>query len=231
MKLLALDTSSVACSVAVGIDDAIVERYEEKPREHTRLLLPMIRSVLQESGVALAELNAIVLGNGPGSFIGMRIAASVAQGLAYGAGLKIVSVSSLAAVAAQVLAESDAVEVVVTQDAHMSEVYLGCFARNEKGLPVAVFPERLQAQDTIAELAEEANGARIAAGTGWDRYPEILENNRQFIDEISDVQYPRARHLLAIGKADNEASKGIAPDKILPAYLRQKVAEKPAPRI
>ena len=87
MKLLAIDTSSVACTVAVSNGDAVIERHVEQPREHTRLLMPMIREVLAESEVALTDLDAIVLGNGPGSFIGMRIAASVSQGLAHGAGL------------------------------------------------------------------------------------------------------------------------------------------------
>ena len=113
MNLLALDTSSIACSVAVKVDDKQFERHEEQPREHTRLLMPMIESSLDEAGITLADLDAIVLGNGPGSFIGMRIAASVAQGLAFGSGLKIVPVSSLAAVAAQVVAEHTACEVIV----------------------------------------------------------------------------------------------------------------------
>ena len=100
MNLLAIDTSSLACSVALRAGDALIERHEEQAREHTRLLTPMIMEVLAESGMNLPQLDAIVLGNGPGSFIGMRIAASVAQGLAHGAGLSIVPVSSLAAVAA-----------------------------------------------------------------------------------------------------------------------------------
>ena len=78
MKILALDTSSLACSVALQIGDRVVERHAEQEREHTRLLLPMIRAVLDELRVAIGELDAIALGNGPGSFIGMRIAASVA---------------------------------------------------------------------------------------------------------------------------------------------------------
>ncbi|MDH3820726.1 MAG: tRNA (adenosine(37)-N6)-threonylcarbamoyltransferase complex dimerization subunit type 1 TsaB, partial [Gammaproteobacteria bacterium] len=86
MNLLAIDTSSLACSVALRVGDVVIERHEEQAREHTRLLTPMIREVLTESGMHLPHLDAIVLGNGPGSFIGMRIAASVAQGLAHGAG-------------------------------------------------------------------------------------------------------------------------------------------------
>ena len=229
MKLLAMDTSSLACSVAVKIDDTIVERYEEKPREHTRLLLPMIEAVLQESEIALCELDAIVLGNGPGSFIGMRIAASVAQGLAYGSGLNIVPVSSLAAVASEVLAKSDAAEVVVTQDAHMNEVYLGIFARGCDDLPVAAMQERLQAQDRIAELNNDAGGPRIAAGAGWQRYPALLEKNRARLDAVSDRLHPRARYLLDLGSRSLATGLSIAPAELMPAYLRQKVAEKPFP--
>ncbi len=230
MKLLALDTSSISCSVAVKIDAAIIERYEEQPREHTRLLLPMIKAVLQESGLTLPELDAIVLGNGPGSFIGMRIAASVAQGLAYGSGLNIVPVSSLAAVAAEVFAAGDAAEVVVTQDAHMSEVYLGIFARGCDDLPVAAMPERLQVQDGIAELNNDAAGPRIAAGAGWQRYPELLARNIARLDTVSDALYPSARYLLGLGAQSLETGLSIGPAELMPAYLRQKVAEKPTSR-
>ena len=94
MNLLAIDTSSLACSVALQAGEAVIERHEEQAKEHTRLLTPMIREVLANSGMDLPQLDAIVLGNGPGSFIGMRIAASVAQGLAHGAGLSIVPVSA-----------------------------------------------------------------------------------------------------------------------------------------
>jgi tRNA threonylcarbamoyladenosine biosynthesis protein TsaB len=228
MKLLALDTSSLACSVALQDGTAIVARYEEQPREHTRLLLPMIREILRESGVPLAELDAIILGNGPGSFIGMRIAASVSQGLAYGAGLKIVPVSSLAAVAAEVFASSDADEVVVTQDAHMHEVYLGVFSRGTDDLPVPRVAERLHAQHAIEELDSDA-GHRVAAGAGWECYPALLANNLQRLGAVSAQLYPNARFLLGLGALGLAAGASIAPAKLTPAYLRQKVAEKPAP--
>lgn len=223
MKLLALDTSSLACSVALQLDDRIFERHAEQPREHTRLLLPMIRAVLEESGMAVADCDAIVLGNGPGSFIGMRIAASVAQGLAHGAGLKIVPVSSLAAVAAEVFAEHDAEEVVVTQDAHMQEVYLGAFARARNGLPVARFAERLHTQDAIAELGDGAPGTRLAAGAGWQRYPALLAANRARFAGVADVLHPRARFLL--GLAADAQAEALSPADIAPAYLRHTVAQ------
>ena len=224
MNLLALDTSSVACSVAVQIGKEVVERHEEQPREHTRLLLPMIESAIKESGATLSDLDAIVLGNGPGSFIGMRIAASVAQGLAFGAGLEIIPVSSMAAVAAQVFAEQDAIEVVIAQDAHMSEVYLGIY-RLDSGVPVELVPERLQAACAlIRELTDEVTVIRVAAGFGWQRYPELLAANQHLFSATSTVLYPRATFLLGLA-ADGTAVK---PQDIVPAYLRQKVAEKPA---
>jgi tRNA threonylcarbamoyladenosine biosynthesis protein TsaB len=222
VKRLALDTSSLACTVAVKIDDQIVERYEEKPREHTRLLMPMIREVLEEADVKLADLDGIVLGNGPGSFIGMRIAASVAQGLAFGARLNIIPVSSLAAVAAQVLDNSDTEQVAVAQDAHMNEVYLGLYSRADNNSLQPVSDERLQGQSEIEELSAADPGFTIA-GQGWQRYPELLAANRSWIGEESDVLFPRAAYLLAL----SEHSSAVDPIAIQPAYLRQKVANLP----
>ncbi len=229
MKLLAIDTSSLACTVAVEADGVVHERHEERAREHTRLLVPMIRDALGAAGVTAKDLDAIVLGNGPGSFIGMRIAASVAQGLAHGAGLQIVPVSSLAAVAAQVFDESDADEVIVAQDAHMNEVYLGAYRRGRAGLPAALLDERLQPQTPIDELDEAAAGRRIAAGFGWQRYPALLAANEDRIGNASAVMHPRARFLLPLGRAALADGRGIAPEDLVPAYLRSKVAQVPSP--
>ncbi len=192
MRLLALDTSSLACSVAVQNGGEILERHELQPREHTRLLAPMIRNVLREGDVELADLDAIVLGNGPGSFIGMRIAASVAQGLAHGAGLRIVPVSSLAAVAAEVFAASDANEAIVAQDAHMNEVYLGAYRRGADDLPEPLFAERLHGHMIIDELHDVNAERRVAAGFGWQRFPEIAAINSGLIGEQVDILCIRA---------------------------------------
>ncbi len=201
----------------------LVLRHEERDREHTRLLMPMIRSALVEAELELQALDAIVLGNGPGSFIGMRIAASVAQGLAFGAGLNIVPVSSMAAVAA---AAVPAGPVAVTQDAHMQEVYLGIYEVRENGAPVPIICERLQARETIAELADLSN--ITAAGFGWQRYPDLLEANRSSLAAVSGVLYPSAPQLLRLGQLSLEEGGGLSPDDVDPVYLRQKVAERPA---
>lgn len=228
MKLLALDTSSLACSAAIQVGDTVLERHEEQPREHTRLLMPMIRSLLEESAVGLHELDAIVLGNGPGSFIGMRIAASVAQGLAFGASLEIAPVSSLAAMAVRAFEDPDVRQVVVAQDAHMNEVYLGLFARGADGLPSPLLAERLQVIDAITDLDPATAKGRVAAGFGWQRYPELLEINRDRVGGEAGLLHPRARDLLALGATRVRAGKTVLPQDVVPAYLRQKVAEKPS---
>lgn len=227
MKLLALDTSSVACSVALQCGEHVTDRHVEKPREHTQLLLPMIESVLHDADVSLADLDAIVLGNGPGSFIGMRIAASVAQGLAHGASLRIVPVSSMAGIAARAFAEHEADEVVVAQDAHMNEVYLGVYIMDSAGLVAERIPEQLHATSAIDALDPEALAGRVAAGFGWQRYPELAVANRDRVTRVLNILYPRAQDLLALGAAGLEAGRSVEPRDVQPAYLRQKVAEKP----
>lgn len=227
MKLLAIDTSSLACSVAMDLDGRIIERHEEQAREHTRLLMPMIQAVLADAGLTSEDLDAIVLGNGPGSFIGMRIAASVAQGIAHGAGLDIVPVSSLAAVAVQVFEETDAEQVVVAQDAHMSEVYLGAYWRGSGDELEEIFPERLQTQTLIEELSPEQAASRVAAGFGWERYPDLAAANATVIGRLSEVHHPHARYLLPLGDAELARGRAIEPADLVPAYLRSRVAQKP----
>jgi tRNA threonylcarbamoyladenosine biosynthesis protein TsaB len=222
VKRLALDTSSLACTVALRVDDQLFERHEEQAREHTRLLMPMIRDVLAEADIELADLDGIVLGNGPGSFIGMRIAASVAQGLAFGAGLGIFPVSSLEAVALQVFDTSSADHVAVAQDAHMSEVYLGLYERGADDLPKPVCVERLQGNSIIGELSN-ADGGFTIAGHGWQRYPELVATNEAWIGAHSEVLFPRAAQLLKLSQQSN----AVDPKDIQPAYLRQKVAQIP----
>lgn len=226
MRLLALDTSSLACSVALMLDDTIIERHEEQAREHTRLLVPMINAVLAEGGLSSADLDGIVLGNGPGSFIGMRIATSVAQGMAYASGIRIVPVSSLLAVAADTMSAAGTEQVVVCQDAHMNEVYLGLYRAGPQDAPVLVTAERLHGQDTIAEL-EESPGTYVSAGFGWQRYPALLDANARLLAAQGSVLHPSARFLLPTGAELMTNGAAVEPQDVIPAYLRQTVAARP----
>src|SRR4029453_2048008 len=125
MKLLAIDTATERCSVALALDGRIVERIADTPRGHADLVLPMVESVLTEGRVQLADLDGLAYGRGPGAFTGVRIAVGVAQGLSFGAGLLTVGVSDLAAVARQVAQAGE--RVLVCMDARMGEVYWAVF--------------------------------------------------------------------------------------------------------
>jgi tRNA threonylcarbamoyladenosine biosynthesis protein TsaB len=224
MKLLAVDTSSNACSVALQIDGDVRERHVVEPRAHTRILMPMIEELLADGGVAIANLDAIVLGNGPGSFIGMRIGASVVQGLCFAADLPAVPVSSLLAIAAEAFDGSEHERIVVAQDARMNEVYLGCYVLGSRGLP------ELSGTESIVAVGELpiSDGSCAAAGAAWARYPELAAANTRHISEQLSISVPRAAYLLPTARHSVEAGEMLAAELISPAYVRTKVAEKPS---
>lgn len=225
MKLLAVDTSSLACSVALKVGDIVIEQHIEQEREHTRRVVNMITEVLRDGACTLSALDALVLGRGPGSFIGLRIATSLLKGLAFSRGLKIVSVSSMLAVAEEVFDATDAGEVVVAQDAHMQQVYLGRYRLGEHAL--AADEECLHAIGPIAMPGDRDAGARYAAGAGWDRYPALWAQNEAAFAGRADVLYPRARYLLPQAERDVAAGRLQDPRDVEPAYLRHEVASPP----
>jgi len=186
--------------------------------------VPMIEASLQQADAALADLDAVILGNGPGSFIGMRIGASVAQGICHGAGLQIMPVSSLAAIAAEAIDAHGAERILVAQDAHMHEVYLGRFHADGERLPVADDEEVI----TGIEPLDLPAGDYVAAGAGWHKYPDLLAQNSALIASTAKVIQPRARHLLQLGVRAKQAGCAIPPGSLVPAYIRSKVAEIPA---
>ncbi|MFZ4702392.1 MAG: tRNA (adenosine(37)-N6)-threonylcarbamoyltransferase complex dimerization subunit type 1 TsaB, partial [Candidatus Methylumidiphilus sp.] len=134
MKLLSLETSTEACSAALYLDGEITERYQLAPQQHNKLILPMIQSLLAEADLKLHQLDALAFGRGPGSFTGVRIAAGIVQGLAFGADLPVAPVSTLAAMAQEVFAESDSQYALPCIDARMGEVYWGVYRRGNDGM-------------------------------------------------------------------------------------------------
>ncbi|OZB42500.1 MAG: tRNA (adenosine(37)-N6)-threonylcarbamoyltransferase complex dimerization subunit type 1 TsaB, partial [Alishewanella sp. 34-51-39] len=141
MKFLALDTSTEACSVALALDGQILALDEVCPQQHSKRILPMIQQLLADAGVSLNQLDGIIFGRGPGSFTGVRIGVSVAQGLAFGADLPVFGVSTLAAMAQAAAVQQNATEVIAAIDARMAEVYIAAFTLGEAGLMQAITPE------------------------------------------------------------------------------------------
>ena len=134
--LLAIETSTPACSAALSIDGVVIERYALAPRQHAVLILPMIESLLLEAGISVAQLDALAFGRGPGSFTGVRIAASVIQGIAFAADLPVLPVSTLATLALGGMRITDKTQVMAALDARKSEIYWGCYTAAEDGAVV-----------------------------------------------------------------------------------------------
>ncbi len=227
MKLLAMDTSTVACSVALGVGGDVDSRHALEPRAHAQLLLPMIDELLAAAGLDAGELDAVILGNGPGSFIGLRIAAAVAQGLCYAGGAALVPVSSLAAVARAALAAGTASRVLVAQDAHMNEVYLEGYEVGSSGEVTVCRPVALVPAGTVPALDRSG---WLAAGAGWTRYPQLFQACRERLAGRSAADYPHASDLLALGAAGLAAGQAIAPESLEPCYVRERVATPPGGR-
>jgi tRNA threonylcarbamoyladenosine biosynthesis protein TsaB len=221
MKILCLDTATEACSVSLGIDSASIDRYVELARGHAEQLLPMVHEVLAEGGVHLRDLDAIAFGRGPGGFTGVRLAASVAQGLAFGAGIGVVPISNLAAVAQRV-AQLDAGvrRVLVVNDARMREVYWTSF---EVGGSLSSGAERVSAPDEV--LLPEGLGSWAAAGRGLLAWPELAERCHAAGAAVYADLLPRASEILVLARPLVAAGGVLDPAEGLPVYVRDRVAE------
>jgi tRNA threonylcarbamoyladenosine biosynthesis protein TsaB len=221
MKLLALDTAMEACSVALLTGDTLLTRYEEPGRGHAELILPMVDAVLREGALGLRDLDGLAVGRGPGAFTGVRIAISVAQGLAFGAGLKIVPVSDLAALAQRGAREAGT--VLACSDARMGEVYWAEFGVDADGLVKAFTPERLSGPE---EVRVSANGRWTAVGRGWAAYPQLKARLNDPADRpaaVHDSFLPRAEEIARLAVRDWHQGGAVAPEEALPVYLRDRV--------
>lgn len=223
MKILALDTATEACSVALDIDGRILDRYEEIERGHAERLLPLIDAVLAEGGIALGALDAIAFGRGPGGFTGVRLAASVVQGLAFGAGLGVVPVSNLAAVAQRAADQCpQARRVLAINDARMREVYWAEF-----GAPGPVTARGAEHVSAAAAVVLPTEGVPwVAAGRGLAAWPELAERCRAAGATVLESLLPRAREILTLASPLVAAGQAQPPEQALPVYVRDRVAER-----
>lgn len=226
VKLLAFDTATDACSAAVCCDGASVYRYAVAPRGHTALLLPMIEAVLAETGLHLAQLDGIAFGRGPGAFVGVRIAAAVAQGLAFAADLPVVPVSTLAALARQAWRVHGAERVAAALDARMGEVYWGTYRATGSGDVVAVGDERVCPP---AAVPAPAGDDWVGIGSGWDVCAEALRAACPVRAQLRDAQ-PHALDVAALGVLRLARGEGVAAEHAQPVYLRDEVAQTLAAR-
>ncbi|MCS3606462.1 tRNA (adenosine(37)-N6)-threonylcarbamoyltransferase complex dimerization subunit type 1 TsaB [Erwinia rhapontici] len=227
-RILAIDTATEACSVALLNEDRLLAHFELCAREHTQRILPLVQQILQEGGVALKDLDALAFGRGPGSFTGVRIGIGIAQGLSLGANLPLIGVSTLKTMAQSAWRLHGASRVLAAIDARMGEVYWAEYQRDEQG--------NWQGEETEAVLKPDAAAARMAAlsgqwacvGTGWQAWPQLAENSALALT-LSDVTLPCAEDMLPLAQQALAAGLTVAPEHAEPTYLRNEVTWKKLP--
>jgi tRNA threonylcarbamoyladenosine biosynthesis protein TsaB len=223
MRILALETSTEYCSVALWQDGAIVERCELVGQKHSELLMEMLDSVLREANVTLTQLDGIAFGAGPGSFTGVRIACGVAQGLALGAALPVVGVCTL-----QALAQASGHDkVIAALDARMAEVYHAAYEKRA-GIWVTMSEPSL----CLPQGAQEIEGAGwFGAGSGFAVHGVAL--GERYAGQLSGSNaqsVPQAKAIAQLAAVMFAAGQGVDAAQAMPLYLRDKVALKTSER-
>lgn len=220
MNLLAFETSTEACSVALHTEHGVIERFELAPRRHAELALPWAEQLLAEAGLVRRQLDAIAVGRGPGAFTGVRLAIGIAQGIALALDLPVVPVSTLRALALR--APAGAEKVLACIDARMGEVYAATYAR-QAGAWQPLSEEAVLAPDAYA--LPDANDDWHAVGTGLAAAEGVLARRLAAqLRTIDATALPHAADLLALAMPALARGEGIAADKLEPAYLRNNVA-------
>jgi tRNA threonylcarbamoyladenosine biosynthesis protein TsaB len=221
-KILAIETATEACSVALLYSGKTLQRFEHRPQAQADLVLPMIEAVLSEAGLKTQDLDAIAFGRGPGSFTGLRIAAAVTQGIAVATGLPVIPVSTLAVIAQGVYDMHGHTHVVAAIDARMQEIYWGYY-RVQNGLMTAVGEEQVSPPDAISP-PDAGNWA--GACSGWRAYPEVLRTRLEpFLGAVYPEFWPQALHMLELARPLWSAKQTVDADAVMPIYLRNNVAK------
>jgi len=224
VRVLALETSTEYCSVALWQDGALQERSELVGQKHSEVLMPMLDSLLGEAGMKLADIDGIAFGAGPGSFTGVRIACGVAQGLALGAGLPVAGICTLLALAQA--AGQD--KVIAALDARMAEVYYAAYEKcNNQWLAVHE-PSLCLPQD-----APQVSGSDwFGSGSGFLAHGDLLRAHYAVnLAGVDEQAVPQAGAIAQLAAPLFAAGKGMDAAEALPLYLRDKVALKTSERM
>ena len=223
MKLLAIETSTEACSVALYHQDEVLEEYQLAPRQHAELTLGMVERLLSNAQLSAAQLDAIAFARGPGAFTGLRIGCGVVQGIAFAADIPVVPVSTLAVMAQGAVRQWDRDKIVPVIDARMEEIYTAAFQRGDNGLVVSVSEECVCKPEQIASLQGDG---WFGVGSGWQPFGEIL--TKSLDDAIEGYEadfYPHACDVALLGAEALQKGETVNAEQALPVYLRDQVIQ------
>lgn len=227
-RILAIDTATEAGSVAIWNQGEIHALFELCPREHTQRILPMVQQVLAESGVTLGQLDALAFGRGPGSFTGVRIGIGIAQGLALGADLPLLGVSTLQTMAQGAWRLTGADRVLSAIDARMGEVYWGQFERQQDGNWLESEGEAVLTPAQALVRAQGLQGHWAHVGTGWQTYPDLVAGSTLTLSD-GQMLLPQAEDMLPLALYAWQQGLAVAVENAEPTYLRNEVTWKKLP--
>ncbi len=232
MNILAIDTATEACSAALYINGELKSNYQLAPREHSRLILKMIDGLLAEASLSVSQLDAIAFGRGPGSFMGLRIAAGVVQGIAFAHDIPVIPISTLKAIAQRAYEQTKCKHVLSAIDARMDEVYWAVYSLNEQqqwqltGEEQVISPDKIQYSRILAQQEK----AWIGAGSGWASYGDrLLAGKASNLQQILPDCLPSAEAIATLAVNEFNAGSTIIAAQAIPVYLRNDVAKKPKP--
>jgi len=218
-SILAIDTSSEYCSVALWQGRAIQQKCLLAERAHAQFILPMLDELLSENNITLSAIDYLAFGAGPGSFTGVRIAVSLLQGLGLGLNLPIVPISTLAAIAQQAYREYGAKHCMTALDARMSEIYLGYYQYHDSGLMQLV-----QAEQVVnpAQIIFPESGQWFGAGPGFEVYAEMItQQATKCLVGMHKGCYPQAQYIAELAAHSIKENRFVSVDHLEPIYLRE----------
>ncbi len=227
MKMLAVETSTEACSAALYVDGEVLERFEIALREHTKLILPMIDGLMAEAELKPQQLDALAFSRGPGSFTGVRIATGVIHGIAMGTDLPVVPVSTLAAIAHNYLKSASSDCAFTAMDARMGEIFWGVYQKNSQTGVELIGEEAVMPAEQV--IFPQCQGVGI--GSGWGIYQQQLRE--RLGDQVLSVEVdhlPRASAIVELGVIGFQQGQAVTVENAMPVYLRDKVAKKESER-
>ncbi|MEJ2403224.1 MAG: tRNA (adenosine(37)-N6)-threonylcarbamoyltransferase complex dimerization subunit type 1 TsaB [Candidatus Thiodiazotropha sp.] len=225
MKILAIETATEACSAALLIDQELIQRHALKPRGHSELVLGMMDDLLSEAGVRVHSLDALAFGRGPGSFTGVRIATGVIQGAALGADLPVLPVSTLAALAQRGYRELAQEQLLPAYDARMGELYWAAYRVGQRGLVELALPEQVASAEQVT-LPEQEGWFGVGSGWGCCAEPLQARLGNRLLGFQADF-HCSAEDVVRLAAEDFRLGRAVAPERALPVYLRNRVAQKP----
>jgi tRNA threonylcarbamoyladenosine biosynthesis protein TsaB len=226
MIVLGLDTATDACTCGLWMDGVILEDHRVQPRKHAELILEMIHGLLLEAELQVGDLDGVAFGCGPGSFTGLRIAAGVTQGLAFGAGVPVVPVSTLHALATCAARESGAAAVLAGFDARMNEVYWGAYLMDQQDPQAPMQPcgaDALGAASDIV-LPEIGSVSWVGVGSAFSTFGDQLRASLgERLGDVYEDLLPHGADVAALGAQGLAQGQGVPAELAMPVYLRNQV--------